>query len=144
MGNIEPLRKNDGHEEKKPHDLFADAVNGLSKGGKVAIFTQDNPDPDAIGSAHGLAWLIKKLNSSVSTTIFYGGEISHPQNRTLVNLLNISMKKVDSQKDYSDYKAAIFSRYRTLSELLGGLLLREAQKVNINCLMESSGKDVGM
>ncbi len=46
--------------------------------------------------------------------------------------------------DYSDYKAAIFSRYRTLSELLGGLLLREAQKVNINCLMETSGKDVAM
>jgi len=47
-------------------------------------------------------------------------------------------------KDYSDYKAAIFSRYRTLSELLGGLLLREAQKVNINCLMETSGRDVAM
>ena len=47
-------------------------------------------------------------------------------------------------QNYSDYKAAIFSRYRTLSELLGGLLLREAQKVNINCLMETSGKDVAM
>ena len=46
--------------------------------------------------------------------------------------------------DYSEYKAAIFARYRTLSELLGGLLLREAQKVNINCLMETSGKDVAM
>jgi hypothetical protein len=47
-------------------------------------------------------------------------------------------------KDYSEYKAAIFSRYRTLSELLGGLLLQEAQKVNINCLMETSGRDVAM
>lgn len=46
--------------------------------------------------------------------------------------------------DYSQYKAAIFTRYRTLSELLGGLLLREAQKVNINCLMETSGRDVAM
>jgi len=46
--------------------------------------------------------------------------------------------------DYSEYKAAIFARYRTLSELLGGLLLREAQKVNINCLMETSGRDVAM
>lgn len=45
---------------------------------------------------------------------------------------------------YSEYKAAIFSRFRTLSELLGGLLLREAQKVNINCLMETSGRDVAM
>ena len=41
-------------------------------------------------------------------------------------------------------QAAIFSRYRTLSELLGVLLLKQAQKKNINCLMETSGKDVAM
>ena len=34
-------------------------------------------------------------------------------------------------KQYSNMKASIFSRYRTLSELLGVLLLKEAQKVNI-------------
>jgi hypothetical protein len=45
---------------------------------------------------------------------------------------------------YSAYKAAIFSRYRTLSELLGALLLKQAQLVNINCLMETSGRDVAM
>jgi hypothetical protein len=45
---------------------------------------------------------------------------------------------------YSDYKAAIFSRYRTVSELIGALLLKQAQLVNINCLMETSGKDVAM
>lgn len=50
----------------------------------------------------------------------------------------------DVVEEYSDYKAAIFSRYRTLSELLGALLLKEAQQVNINCLMETSGKDVAM
>jgi hypothetical protein len=47
-------------------------------------------------------------------------------------------------QDYSDYKAAIFSRYRTLAELLGALLLKQAQTVNINCLMETSGRDVAM
>lgn len=47
-------------------------------------------------------------------------------------------------EQYSNYKAAIFSRYRTLSELLGVLLLKQAQKKNINCLMETSGKDVAM
>jgi len=41
-------------------------------------------------------------------------------------------------------KAAIFGRYRTLSELLGALLLKQAQKVNINCMMETSGRDVAM
>jgi len=47
-------------------------------------------------------------------------------------------------EQYSNYKAAIFSRYRTLSELLGALLLKQAQKVNINCMMETSGRDVAM
>jgi len=50
----------------------------------------------------------------------------------------------DVVQGYSEYKAAIFSRYRTLSELLGALLLKQANKVNINCLMETSGKDVAM
>jgi hypothetical protein len=50
----------------------------------------------------------------------------------------------DVVQEYSDYKAAIFSRYRTLAELLGALLLKEAQQVSINCLMETSGKDVAM
>jgi hypothetical protein len=50
----------------------------------------------------------------------------------------------DVIKMYSDMKAAIFTRYRTLSELLGALLLREAQKLKSNCMLETSGRDVAM
>jgi len=50
----------------------------------------------------------------------------------------------ETVQEYSDYKAAIFSRYRTVSELMGAILLKQAQKVNLNCLMETSGKDVAM
>ncbi|KAL7517124.1 hypothetical protein ACHAWX_002075 [Stephanocyclus meneghinianus] len=45
---------------------------------------------------------------------------------------------------YSSLKASIFSRYRTLSELLGVLLLKEAQNVDINVICETSGRDVAM
>lgn len=45
---------------------------------------------------------------------------------------------------YTQLKAAIFSRFRTLSELLGALLLREAQTQSLNCMMETSGRDVAM
>lgn len=45
---------------------------------------------------------------------------------------------------YSNMKAAIFARYRTISELLGVILLREAQKISINCMVETSGRDVAM
>jgi len=50
----------------------------------------------------------------------------------------------DLVRKYSDLKSSIFARYRTLSELLGVLLLREAQKLKMNCLMETSGRDVAM
>jgi hypothetical protein len=47
-------------------------------------------------------------------------------------------------QSYSDMKAAIFTRYRTLSEMLGILLLRKAQQSELNCMMETSGRDVAM
>eukprot|EP00977_Amphora_coffeiformis_P030003 scaffold44114_cov176-Amphora_coffeaeformis.AAC.1 len=45
---------------------------------------------------------------------------------------------------YADLKAAIFGRYRTLSELLGAALLDQAKACHANCLMETSGRDVAM
>ena len=50
----------------------------------------------------------------------------------------------DLIQQYSNLKAAIFTRYRTLSELLGAWLLREAQTLKSNCMMETSGRDVAM
>mmetsp|Transcript_42754 Transcript_42754/g.90890 ORF Transcript_42754/g.90890 Transcript_42754/m.90890 type:complete len:453 (-) Transcript_42754:518-1876(-) len=47
-------------------------------------------------------------------------------------------------KQYSNLKASIFSRYRTLSELLGILLLKEAQSAGINAMCETSGRDIAM
>jgi len=49
------------------------------------------PDPDAIGSALGLAWLIKKETGAIAD-IFHEGVISHPENRSLMNVLNLSFK----------------------------------------------------
>jgi hypothetical protein len=49
-----------------------------------------------------------------------------------------------SLQAYADLKAAIFGRYRTLSELLGAALLDQAKQRGANCLMETSGRDVAM
>jgi len=53
----------------------------------------------------------------------------------------ISQSVVDA---YSDFKAAIFTRFRTLSEILGVLLVREAQKDKLNVMIETSGRDIAM
>lgn len=103
MGNIEPLRKADSTiPTSPPYEVFRETLASMPAHEKIGIFTQDNPDPDAIGSAFALAWLIKKINAGLSCRIYHGGEISHPQNRTFVNLLNVGMKRVDSTHDYRD------------------------------------------
>lgn len=109
MNNIEVVAKTEEEAiDLEPHEILIQTFKELKRSDKIAIFTQDNPDPDAIGSAFGLSWFVKKLNPGVSTHIIYGGEISHPQNRTFVNLLNISMKRVDNKHDYEDYALKIF------------------------------------
>ena len=56
----------------------------------------------------------------------------------------LSVPTPDIVQLYSNMKAAIFARYRTVSELLGVVLLREAQNVRLNCMLETSGRDVAM
>lgn len=45
---------------------------------------------------------------------------------------------------YSNYKASIFKRYRTLSEILGITLIQQAMKQKLNVMIETSGRDVAM
>lgn len=70
---------------------FKDIV--LTKPKKVAIFTHPFPDPDALGSMMGLKWLFSKFD--IVSDLFYTGTISHPQNRSLVNLLDPELNSVD-------------------------------------------------
>lgn len=68
--------------------------------GRVAIFTHPYPDPDAIGSMMGLKWLFAKFG--VPSDLFYSGTISHPQNRSMVNLLDPELSTLESY-DHSLY-----------------------------------------
>eukprot|EP00668_Euglena_longa_P001511 GGOE01001793.1.p1 GENE.GGOE01001793.1~~GGOE01001793.1.p1 ORF type:complete len:755 (-),score=161.01 GGOE01001793.1:258-2219(-) len=45
---------------------------------------------------------------------------------------------------YCAAKAAIYARYRTLAEVVGMMLVREAQCHNVNVIVETSGRDVAM
>ncbi len=64
--------------------------------GTLGIITHKNPDPDAISSALALAVIAKNANPNrLVCRIFYDGIIGHQANRTLVNLLEIKMEKMD-------------------------------------------------
>lgn len=73
---------------------------------KFAIFI-GNPDPDAIGSGMGMRLLLRNL-TGIDSDIIYSGEISHPQNKTLVNVLNITLL---DQKDVLSDEQSLTERY---------------------------------
>jgi nanoRNase/pAp phosphatase (c-di-AMP/oligoRNAs hydrolase) len=78
-----------------PAQKFREILEHLPLQSKIAVLTQDNPDPDAMGSAFAVTYLARRLNPDIQgVDIFYGGTVSHPQNRTMVNLLGLPMRKM--------------------------------------------------
>lgn len=73
----------------------------LKSGGVVAIFTHPCPDPDAMASQMSLAWLLEKVYG-VECRLFLCGDVSHPQNLTMVNLLGTKLIPVSEYQD-EDY-----------------------------------------
>ena len=70
---------------------------------RVLILPHDNPDPDAIASAWGLSYLLKK-KLGLTSAIAYSGLIGRTENRALVRVLKIPLVQFDPQmldKDYS-------------------------------------------
>lgn len=57
---------------------------------RVAILTHNNPDPDAIAAAFGLARLIEHLRGC-RPELLYGGIVGRASNRSMVRLLDIPM-----------------------------------------------------
>lgn len=87
-------------------ELKKEFIDGNFK--KVAIVTHDNPDPDCISSAMGMIRLLCAWNKDVECKIIYSGEISHPQNRTMVNVLSISLVRMsDVENIKEDFNAFI-------------------------------------
>ena len=77
-------------------------LKSLSNDSKVAIIMHDTPDPDAIGSALGMSYLLKtKFN--LKSNIFHGGEISHPENKALMNVLGLNFHLLDRSFNSDNY-----------------------------------------
>lgn len=59
----------------------------------VSIFTHKYPDPDAIASMMSLQWVLKN-KYNCDSSCYFDGEISHPQNIAMVNLLEPNIKPI--------------------------------------------------
>lgn len=85
-------------KKSKKYSDFAELVeNRKEQGFSVAIFTHKCPDPDAISSMMAMAWMLKRAYN-LDSTMFYDGEVSHPQNGSMVNLLSPDLKKITDYK----------------------------------------------
>src|SRR2546428_4040395 len=71
---------------------FAEALQ-QAKGKHVLIALRGHPDPDGIASALAQAHIAQRLGVT-KTTIGYSHELSHRENRALVKLLNVELKKM--------------------------------------------------
>ena len=72
--------------------------------GTLAVVAHDNPDPDAIAAAVALVRIARFAGTDARAC--YYGEISHQENRALVNLLDIEMQNLDPAEDPREEFAA--------------------------------------
>ena len=84
----------------------ADAAIGLrqhlrSLDGPLAVVTHDNPDPDAIASAVALVDLAESVGLEAQACYF--GEISHQENRAMVNLLDLDLRNLDREDSLAEF-----------------------------------------
>ena len=59
---------------------------------RILIVCHDNPDPDALASALAMKHLCESLGHT--STIIHGGMIEHQQNRAMVKLLEMDVRKL--------------------------------------------------
>ncbi|MDZ7747122.1 MAG: bifunctional oligoribonuclease/PAP phosphatase NrnA [Halobacteriales archaeon] len=67
----------------------------------LAVFAHDNPDPDAIASALALARIARR--AGIETEVCYFGDISHQENRALVNLLELDLRTFSSVDELPEF-----------------------------------------
>lgn len=65
-----------------------ETINNINS--EISILIHNYPDPDAISSALGVAQYVKILGGKIHG-IYYTGEISHPQNKSMLTLLNLTL-----------------------------------------------------
>ncbi|WP_436343459.1 DHH family phosphoesterase [Natronorubrum sp. FCH18a] len=82
---------------------------------RLAIVTQDSPDPDSIASAAALQAIATHLG--IESDIIYLGDVGHQENRAFVNLLGIDLVQWDEIEDHTVYDTVALVDHATSSEM---------------------------
>lgn len=76
-------------------------VRTIAKYDNFIIMPHYNPDPDALGSAFGLQYLLKRKFHKTSEIYFYG-MIGRAENKSMVNILEIPLCEIQDQSSIPD------------------------------------------
>jgi nanoRNase/pAp phosphatase (c-di-AMP/oligoRNAs hydrolase) len=113
---------------EEPQDLLdrlRSVVEASSPRGRWLILMHDNPDPDAMAAAAGLALLLRS-HFGRRVTIAYGGLIGRAENRAMLSVLGIRASHVRHLK-WTNYRhfALVDSQPRTGNNQLPDKILPE-------------------
>jgi nanoRNase/pAp phosphatase (c-di-AMP/oligoRNAs hydrolase) len=79
-------------EQKDGASVLHHYLHSVPEGSKVAIFCHDNPDPDALGAGLAMHELVQSMG--LEPMLLHGGLIEHQQNRAMVRLLDIPVRRL--------------------------------------------------
>ncbi len=79
-------------ERKDGAGVVLHYLKSIPVNSKVAIFCHDNPDPDALGAGLAMYELVQQMG--LVPELLHGGLIEHQQNRAMVRLLEIPVRRL--------------------------------------------------
>jgi hypothetical protein len=128
VSGLNGIRKTSALHEPWFQQCLAEAIEGPKYGGMEKAIESENDLPSAGNS------FFRQLDYMIATVA----------NEEFRELYAACGNDPDNVAAYSKFKDGIFSRYRTLAEIVGVLLVRECQRRRMNVLLETSGRDIGM
>lgn len=72
-------------------DKMNEIFGSIDKDDIVGILVQPSPDPDCLGAAAGFSVLLKEIYG-LTCKVYHHGAVSHPQNKSMKNILRISLE----------------------------------------------------
>jgi hypothetical protein len=109
--------------------------------------SQSQPSVESLALPTGNNSFFRQLDHMIASLSNYNFQLLYQLTSQSHDFSSTSSSSTPSKEiiqNYSNYKASIFTRYRTLSEILGVMLITKAQANNINVMIETSGRDVAM
>lgn len=136
-----PEQTHDVPQNKKPWVVLVTGLNGIRKTSSINSSWFQQILFEAIENQLGNTGITQKDLPDGSNSYFRQIDF------IVSTIANEEFKKMYSIKDvgiYAKLKNAIFCRYRTLSEIIGMLLVGDAVKKRMNVFIETSGRDTSM